>query len=82
MYHAACEIEFQPFKQVVLRPMTMETRCSQTYDNGNAMFQSYLSKILKKKKPAEDTLVPPLWGTRGKKNVRFSVDTMSPDQHA
>ena len=24
-----------------------------------------------KKKPAEDTLVPPLWGTRGK-NVRFS----------
>ena len=25
----------------------METRCSQTYDNGNAMFQSYLSKIFK-----------------------------------
>ena len=49
MYHAACKIEFQPFKQVVLRPMTMETRCSQTYDNGNAMFQSYLSKIFKKK---------------------------------
>ena len=36
------------------------------------MFQSYLSKIFKKKKLAEDTLVPPLWGTRGKKNVRFS----------
>ena len=71
MYHAAFKIEFQPFKQVVLRPMTMETRCSQTYDNGNAMFQSYLSKIFKKKKPAEDTLVPPLWGTRGKKNVRI-----------
>ena len=57
MYHAACKIEFQPFNQVVLRPMTMETRCSQTYDNGNAMFQSYLSTF-KKKKPAEDTLVP------------------------
>ena len=69
MYHAACKIEFQPFKQVVLRPMTMETRCSQTDDNGNAMFQSYLSKIFKKKKPAEDTLVPPLWGTRGKKKM-------------
>ena len=72
MYHEACKIEFQPFKQVVLRPI----------DNGNAMFQSYLSKIFKKMKPAEDTLVPPLWGTRGKKNVRFSVDTMSPDQNA
>ena len=51
MYHAACKIEFQPFKQVVLRPMTMETRCSQTYDdNGNAMFQSYLSKNYSKKR--------------------------------
>ena len=49
MYHAACKIEFQPFKQVVLRPMTMETRCSQTHDNGNAMFQSYLSKYSKKR---------------------------------
>ena len=65
------KIEFQPFKQVVLRPMTMETRCSQTHDNGNAMFQSYLSKIFKKQKPAEDTLVPPLWGTRGKKKCSF-----------
>ena len=36
------------------------------------MFQGYLSKKFKKKKPAEDTLVPPLWGTRGKKYVRFS----------
>ena len=35
------------------------------YDNGNAMFQGYLSKIFKKKKPAEDTLGE-------KKNVRFS----------
>ena len=34
------------------------------------MFQSYLYKLLKKK-AAEDTLVPPLWGTRGK-NVCFS----------
>ena len=34
------------------------------------MFQSYLSKLFKKK-PAEDTLVPPLWGTR-EKNIRFS----------
>ena len=32
------------------------------------MFQSYLSKLFKKK-PAEDTLVPPLWGKREKKNV-------------
>ena len=61
MYHEACKVEFQPFKQVVLRPI----------DNGNAMFQSYLSKIFKKMKPAEDTLVPPLWGTRGKKMFVF-----------
>ena len=40
--------------------MTMETRCSKV------IFPNY-----SKKKPAEDTLVPPLWGTRGK-NVRFS----------
>ena len=38
-------------------------------DDGNAMFQSYLYK-LSKKKPAEDTLVPPLWGTR-EENVCF-----------
>ena len=37
----------------------------ETDDNANAMFQSYLSKLFKKK-PAEDTLVPPLWGTREK----------------
>ena len=35
--------------------MTMETRCSKV------IFPNY-----SKKKPAEDTLVPPLWGTRGK----------------
>ena len=33
----------------------METRCSKV------IFQNY-----SKKKPAEDTLVPPLWGTREK----------------
>ena len=37
-----------------LRPMTMETRCSKV------IFPNY-----SKKEPAEDTLVPPLWGTRG-----------------
>ena len=41
-------------------PVTMETRSSKV------IFPNY-----SKKKPAEDTLVPPLWGTRGK-NVRFS----------
>ena len=41
-------------------PMTMETRSSKV------IFQKY-----SKKKPTEDTLVPPLWGTR-EKNVRFS----------
>ena len=37
------------------------------------MFQSYLFQTTSysKKKPAEDTLVPPLWGTR-EENVRFS----------
>ena len=40
-------------------PVTMETRSSKV------IFLNY-----SKKKPAEDTLVPPLWGTRGK-NVRF-----------
>ena len=39
----------------------METRCSKV------IFSNY-----SKKKPAQDTLVPPLWGTRGK-NVRFLV---------
>ena len=40
---------------------------SYTDDNGNAMiFPNY-----SKKKPAEDTLVPPLWGAR-EKNVCFS----------
>ena len=35
----------------------------QTDDNGNAILQSFLSKLFKKKS-AEDTLVPPLWGKR------------------
>ena len=43
-----------------LRPMTMETRCSKV------IFPNY-----SKKKPAEDTLVPPLWGTR-EENLCFS----------
>ena len=35
----------------------------QTDDNGNAMLQSFLSK-LSKKKSAEDSLIPSLWGKR------------------
>ena len=38
-----------------VRPMTMEMRCSKVF------FPNY-----SRKKPAEDTLVPPLWGTREK----------------
>ena len=45
---------------LLLRPMTMEPRCSKV------IFPNY-----SKKKPAEDTLVPPQWGTR-EKNVCFS----------
>ena len=45
---------------------------SETDDNGNAMFQSYVSKLFEKK-TAKDTLVPPLWGTR-EKNVLFYQD--------
>ena len=41
-------------------PMKMDTRCSKV------IFPNY-----SKNKPAEDTLVPPLWGTL-RKNVRFS----------
>ena len=44
----------------MLRPMTMETRCSKV------MFPNY-----SKKKPAEDTAVPPLWGTPEKKCLFF-----------
>ena len=40
--------------------MTMETRCSKV------IFPNY-----SKKKPAEDTLVPLLWGTREKKMFVF-----------
>ena len=39
--------------------MTMETRCSKV------IFPNY-----SKNKPAEDTIVPPLWGTR-EENVCF-----------
>ena len=75
MYHAACKVEFQPFKRsysqmaffnflriksFFLDLLTMETRCSKV------IFPNY-----SKKKPAEETLVPPLWGTR-EKNARFS----------
>ena len=47
--------EFRP-----TRPMTMETRCSKI------ILPNY-----SKKKPAEDTIVPPLWGTR-QENACFS----------
>ena len=50
-------IECQP---ALLRPMTMETRCSKV------IVPNY-----SKKKPAEDKLVPPLWGTR-EENVCLS----------
>ena len=43
---------------------------TQTDDNGNAMFQSDLSKLFKNE-PAEDTLVPLLRGTREKKCLCF-----------
>ena len=37
------------------------------------MFQSYLSELLKKK-PAEDKLVQPLWGTLEKNIYLFFLD--------
>ena len=40
----------------------METRCSKVF------FPNYL---VLKNKPAEDTVVPPLWGTREKKMFVF-----------
>ena len=40
-------------------------RAAETDDNGNAMFQSYLSKLFKRYISAEDTLVPP-WRKREK----------------
>ena len=70
-----------PLASVILRPMTMETRCPKV------IFPNY-----SKKKPAEGTLVPPLWGTRGKnvcfsriiclrcctrRNLRFHVETVN-----
>ena len=39
-----------------------------TDDNGNAMFQGFFPNY-SKKKPDEDAVVPPLWGTRGKNFV-------------
>ena len=45
--------------------MTMKTRCSKV------ILPNY-----SKTKPAEDTLVPPLWGTRGKKNVFLGLFTL------
>ena len=47
-------------RNTIVIPITTETRRSKV------IFPNY-----SKKKTAEDTLVPPLWGTRGK-NVRFS----------
>ena len=41
-------------------------------DNGKRDVPKLSFQNIQKKKPAEDTLVPPLWGTREKKNVRFS----------
>ena len=58
MYHAACKVEFQPFKRSYSQLTFFNLKkkiTANTYDNGNAMFQGYLSKIFKKKKPAEDT---------------------------
>ena len=43
---------------------------TETDDNGNAMSQSFLSKLFKKKM-AEDSFVPPLWGKRKKKKCSF-----------
>ena len=54
-----------------LRPMTMETRCSKV------IFPNY-----SKKKPAEDTLVPPLWGTREKKYFEVLVFLLGLFVHA
>ena len=53
----ACGI--RGWRNLGYRPMTMETRCSKV------IFPNYSQK-----KPAEDTLVPPLWGTR-EENVCF-----------
>ena len=43
-------------------------RRAETDDNGNAMLQSFIPNY-SKKKTAEDTLVPPLWGKREKRLV-------------
>ena len=49
------KLDFLRLYITVLRPLTMETQCSKV------IFPNY-----SKKKPVEDTLVPPLWGTREK----------------
>ena len=41
------------------------------FTGGVKFYTSVVFKKKRKKKPAEDTLVPPLWGTR-EKNVCFS----------
>ena len=82
-------------KYNILRFIVTMVHGGKTDDNGNAMFQSYLPNY-SKKKPAEDTLVPPLWGTREKngcfsrvicsrcctrRNLRFHVENCPhPDQ--
>ena len=58
------------FKYVYTRICrTCKKSPAKTDDNGNAMFQVIFPNYAKKK-PVEDTLVPPLWGTR-EENVFF-----------
>ena len=51
----SCRCVKQEIYILAVRPMTMETRCCKVF------FPNY-----SKKKTAEDTLVPPLWGKRKK----------------
>ena len=57
------------FSNQILSRRILRIRLRKT-DNGNAMLQSFLSK-LPKLKPPDDSLVPPLWGKRGKKTCLF-----------
>ena len=52
-------LSYSKCKHKIIRPMTTETRCCKVF------FPNYSRKI-----SAEDTLVPPLWGTR-EQNVCF-----------
>ena len=52
---------FEDPNDMTIRPMTMGTRCSKV------IFPNYSTN-----KPAEDTLVPQLWGTQ-EKNVCFFI---------